>query len=93
MKKLSYPLRRVPLDLLQLIPNGSTTSLPYENGIEPLLTCDTVSMSKEPLLSDGQLRLSTCIKSALVVSNRSNKSDIENSNNGNGKKRVRFNNA
>ncbi|VDK68996.1 unnamed protein product [Litomosoides sigmodontis] len=100
MKKLSYPLRRVPLDLLQLIPNGSTTSLPYENSIEPLLTCDTISMSKEPLLSNGQLRLSTSIKSALVVPNHSNKSDTEssnNSNNGNincsGKKRVRFNNA
>nr|CDP91832.1 Bm8717 [Brugia malayi] len=94
VKKLSYPLRRVPLDLLQLIPNGSTTSLPYESGIEPLLTC---SIPKEPLLNDDKLRLSTCIKSALIVPNHNNKSDIANSNNGcingNGKKRVRFNNA
>uniref|UniRef100_A0A1I8EKV5 Leucine Rich Repeat family protein n=1 Tax=Wuchereria bancrofti TaxID=6293 RepID=A0A1I8EKV5_WUCBA len=102
VKKLSYPLRRVPLDLLQLIPNGSTTSLPYESGIEPLLTCNTVSIPKEPLLNDDKLRLSTCIKSALIVPNHNNKSDIANNNNnnnnngcinGNGKKRVRFNNA
>ncbi|EJD74322.1 CBR-PAN-1 protein [Loa loa] len=96
MKKLSYPLRRVPLDLLQLIPNGSTTSLPYENGIEPLLACSTVNIPKEPLLNDGKLRLSTCIKSPLIVPNN-NKSDIESNNNGsingNGKKRVRFNNV
>ncbi|VDK65182.1 unnamed protein product [Onchocerca ochengi] len=97
MKKLSYPLRRVPLDLLQLIPNGSTTSLPYENGIEPLLTCNLPKVPKEPLLNDGQLRLSTCMKSALILPNHNNKSNVENSNNGNingnGKKRVRFNNA
>lgn len=95
MKKLSYPLRRVPLDLLQLIPNDST--LPFENGIEPLLTCNTINIPKEPSLNDGQLRLSTCIKSALIVPNHSNKKDVENSNNGSingsGKKRVRFNNA
>uniref|UniRef100_A0A915Q6F2 Leucine-rich repeat-containing N-terminal plant-type domain-containing protein n=1 Tax=Setaria digitata TaxID=48799 RepID=A0A915Q6F2_9BILA len=97
MKKLSYPLRRVPLDLRQLIPNGSTTSLPSENGIEPLLTCNTVSIPKEPLLNDGQLRLSTCMKSALIVPNHTD-NNIKISNNGNingstGKKRVRFNNA
>ncbi|VDO55863.1 unnamed protein product [Onchocerca flexuosa] len=94
MKKLSYPLRRVPLDLLQLIPNGSTTSLPYENGIEPLLTCNIPKVPKESLLNDGQLRLSTCMKSALILPNHNNnKSDVENNNNNNGKKRVRFNNA
>ncbi|KAM3724340.1 putative P-granule-associated protein [Dirofilaria immitis] len=98
MKKLSYPLRRVPLDLLQLIPNGSTTSLPYENGVEPLLTCNNINIPKEPLLNDGQLRLSTCMKSALIVPNHNNNtSSTENNNNdsinGNGKKRVRFNNA
>lgn len=93
MKKLTYPLRRVPLDLLHLIPNDSTTSLPYENGIEPLLACNIANIQSEPLLSDGKMQLSTCIKSALVVTDHNKSDNIENSNNGSGKKRVRFNNA
>lgn len=41
MEKLSHPLRRVPSDLLQLIPNsGSSLSLPRDTGVEPLISGD-----------------------------------------------------
>ncbi|VDN34265.1 unnamed protein product [Gongylonema pulchrum] len=102
MDKLSNPLRRVPSDLLQLIPSGdSSVSLPCENGIEPLLG---IGVPKEIAVTSGQLRLSTCIKSPLIVQNSksSNNGDgdnitiSDNSNNttgGNEKKRVRFNDA
>ncbi|VDN05186.1 unnamed protein product [Thelazia callipaeda] len=99
MQKLAYPLRRVPLDLRQLIPNGSVMSLPSENGAEPLLMSNTVNKSTEQSLNNSDLRLSSCMKSSLIVPNRGSRSgdhNADNSSNVNGsneKKRVRFNNA
>uniref|UniRef100_A0A0M3I4J0 Uncharacterized protein n=1 Tax=Ascaris lumbricoides TaxID=6252 RepID=A0A0M3I4J0_ASCLU len=88
--KIACPLRRVPSDLLQLIPSGgSSISLPHDNGIEPLITAE---LPPKPLLTSS-LRNTTATNTSatntnpLIIANTNEIPTVGTAE----KKRVRFN--
>lgn len=100
MEKLTNPLRRVPSDLLQLIPNGgSSISLANDIGVEPLLTSSQNSNKTHQHHNHHNQPLVSSLRS---TNNNSNKNQIlfntqqSSANNNNAqqycaeKKRVRF---
>lgn len=91
MQKLSSPLKRVPSDLLQLISDGSSLSLPYDTSVEPLLVNKNNSKVQKtlPLITRGQLSLPNVVKSPIIMT-QYDEIQQTTQRNGGEKKRVRF---